>query len=85
VLIQLLREKRKAQRLSLEVVAARMPPWSHFDFSRLGRVERGTRDVTYQELREIAKAIGTSITELVGEVESILAAKSRVDRPRRKR
>ena len=85
VLVGLLRQKRKAKHLSLEVAAARMPAWMHFDFSRLARVERGERDLTYQELREIAKVVGSTITEVVCEVETILSTKLRVDRPHKKR
>lgn len=84
-LITLLRYERKSRVLSLVTVAARLPAWMKFDFSKLARIERGQRDVSYGELREIAKALGTDIVSVVAQVEYIIAAKVRVDRPRKKK
>jgi transcriptional regulator with XRE-family HTH domain len=84
-LATLLRKTRREKRLSLARVASRLPTWMHFDHSKLGRVERGERDVSYAELREIAKAIETTIGDLVNAVEDIIAAKRRVSRPRIKK
>ena len=80
-LVQLIRKARKAKGLVLETVVKRLPAWMNFDAAKLSRVERGQRDVSYSELREIALAIDSDIRVLVNEVEDILAAKT----PRRKR
>jgi transcriptional regulator with XRE-family HTH domain len=86
-LVQRLRALRKEKHWSLEVVAARLPGWMDFDFSKLARVERCVRDVSYAELREIARALETSIAELDAHVNEVLGAKARAGhgRPRKRR
>jgi len=75
-----LRQRRKKElKLSLEVVANRLPAWMHFDHSKLARVERAERDVSYAELREIAISLETTIGELDGYVARVLAAGKRPD------
>jgi hypothetical protein len=67
-------------------VAARLPGWMNFDFSKLARVERCVRDVSYAELREIAHALETSIAELDAHVTEVLGAKATAGhgRPRKR-
>lgn len=84
-LIELLKKRRKAKRWSLELVVARLPRWVNFDFSKLARVERGVRDVSYSELREIAIALKTTIGELDDEVDAVLAAKIKAEHGHRPR
>ncbi|WP_441459762.1 helix-turn-helix domain-containing protein [Burkholderia thailandensis] len=54
------REKRKAQGLTQEELAAR----AHIDRSYLGGVERGERNVTFTVLSEICQALGCDVGEI---------------------
>jgi transcriptional regulator with XRE-family HTH domain len=78
-LVELLKKRRRAKRWSLKLVVARLPAWVNFDFSKLARIERGVRDVSYAELREIAIALKTTIGDLDDEVDAVLAAKSKAE------
>jgi transcriptional regulator with XRE-family HTH domain len=71
---RLCHRRKKELELSLEVVAARLPDWMAFDHSKLARVERDVRNVTYAELREIAIALETTIGELDAFVSGVLDA-----------
>jgi len=82
ILAKRLRYRRKIDlKLSLEVVADRLPAWMAFDHSKLARVERSVRDVSYAELREIAIALETTIGELDAFVSGVLNA-GKVPAPR---
>ena len=85
-LVSLLIEQRKAKKLSLRKVVSRLPEWMGFQFSTMGKIERGERDVSYAELREIAQVLGTSVATLALRVEEIVAAKDQAaGRARKKR
>jgi len=74
-LVQLLKQQRKARKLSLRKVVKLLPPWLKFEFQTLHKIEAGRRNVTYTELREIARVLGTSVAALDGRVDEIVAAK----------
>jgi hypothetical protein len=76
-LISLLLEQRAARKLSLRQVVSRLPDWMHFKFTTLQKIEAGARDVSYAELREIAKVLGTSVAALDLRVEEIVVAKDK--------
>jgi transcriptional regulator with XRE-family HTH domain len=84
-LVSLLIEQRKAKKLSLRKVVSRLPEWMNFQFSTLGKIERGVRDVSYAELREIARVLGTSVAALDVRVDEIEAAKAKAARGTRKK
>jgi hypothetical protein len=82
-LIALIQQQRKAKKLSLRKVVARLPEWMNFQFSTLGKIERGVRDVSYAELREIARVIDTTVAALDQRVDEIEAAKAKAARRKR--
>lgn len=82
-LVALLRQRRKDRQMTLKEVAAKVPTWMKFDFSKLARIERSVRNVSYAELREIAKALGTDVSTLSAQVEEIIRAKSGAGRKKR--
>jgi hypothetical protein len=77
------RQQRQAKKLSLRNVVARLPEWMDFQFSTLGKIECGVRDVSYVELREIARVIGTAVSALDQRVDDIEAAKAKAARRKR--
>lgn len=85
-LVSLLIEKRKEKGLSLRNVTAKLPDWMGYQFSTLAKIERGERDISYAELRELAQVLGTDVTTLATRVEEIVTAKLKVQvLPRKKK
>ena len=63
-LVEALRTRREALGLSQMAVAAAMPNWLGFDHTMLNKIEHKVRDVSFIEVRELAKILQTTIAEL---------------------
>jgi len=80
IMAGLLKQHRRALKLSYRKVVDRLPEWMAFKFTTLQKIEKLSRDISYAELREIALVLGTSAEELSRAVETILAAKERASK-----
>ena len=72
-LVEALKARREALGLSQIAVAAAMPKWLGFDHTMLNKVEHKTRNVSFIEVRELARVLQMTVAELdsiAGELES---------------
>jgi transcriptional regulator with XRE-family HTH domain len=72
-LVEALRARREALGLSQMAVAAAMPKWLGFDHTMLNKIEHKTRNVSFIEVRELARVLRMTVAELdsiAGELES---------------
>jgi transcriptional regulator with XRE-family HTH domain len=63
-LIAVLSSQRKALKLTLRTVAARMPRHLAWDHTTLAKVENGRRNISWVEARELAKILETNLAGL---------------------
>ena len=73
-LLAVLKSQRKAQKLTLRTVAARMPTYLGWDHTTLVKVEKGRRNVSFVETRELARVLGTNLAALEVAVEALESA-----------
>jgi hypothetical protein len=77
-LIAVLISQRKALKLTLRTVAGRMPKYLGWDHTTLVKVEKGRRNVSFVEARELARILGTNLAGLELAVEALESAKNQV-------
>ncbi|HEY4215017.1 MAG TPA: helix-turn-helix transcriptional regulator [Steroidobacteraceae bacterium] len=70
-LIAVLISQRKALKFTLRTVAARMPKYLGWDHTTLVKVEKGRRNVSFVEARELAKVLETNLAGLDLAVEAL--------------
>jgi transcriptional regulator with XRE-family HTH domain len=73
-LIAVLISQRKALKLTLRTVAGRMPKYLGWDHTTLVKVEKGRRNVSFVEARELARILGTNLAGLELAVEALESA-----------
>jgi transcriptional regulator with XRE-family HTH domain len=69
-LLAVLISQRKALKLTLRAVAGRMPKYLGWD-TTLVKVEKGRRNVSFVEARELARILGTNLAGLELAVEAL--------------
>jgi transcriptional regulator with XRE-family HTH domain len=70
-LLAVLISQRKALNLTLRTVASRMPKYLGWDHTTLVKVEKGRRNVSFVEARELARILGTNLAGLEVAVEAL--------------
>ena len=70
-LIAVLSSQRKALKLTLRTVAARMPKYLAWDHTTLAKIENGRRNVSFVEVRELAKILDTNLATLDLAIEAL--------------
>jgi hypothetical protein len=73
-LVAVLISQRKALKLTLRTVAARMPKYLGWDHTTLVKIEKGRRNVSFVEARELARILGTNLAGLEVAVEALESA-----------
>ena len=90
-LVEALRARREALGLSQMGVAAALPKWLGLDHTMLNKIEHKTRNVSFIEVRELAKVLRTPVAEIDATAAELEAGRShpvtvaRPKRPRKKR
>lgn len=86
-LLAVLISQRKALKLTVRAVAARMPEHLGWDHTTLVKIEKGRRNVSFVEAHELARILQTNLAGLALAVEALENANygSTVTRPRRKK
>lgn len=86
-LIAVLISQRKALKLTLRAVAAQMPKYLGWDHTTLVKVEKGRRNVSFVEARELARILRTNLAGLEMAVEALESALdgTAASKPRRNR
>ena len=86
-LVAVLISQRRALKLTLRAVASRMPKYLGWDHTTLVKVEKGRRNVSFVEARELARILGTNLAGLEVAVEALEGAQDQATRgrPTRKR
>ena len=73
-LLAVLISQRKALKLTVRSVAARMPEHLGSDHTTLVKVETGRRNISFVEARELARILGTNLSGLELAVEALQSA-----------
>lgn len=73
-LVAVLISQRKALKLTLRAVAARMPKYLGWDHTTLAKIEKGRRNVSFVEARELARVLGTNLAGLELAVDALESA-----------
>ena len=84
-LLAVLISQRKALKLTVRSVAARMPEHLGWDHTTLVKVEKGRRNISFVEARELARILGTNLAGLDLAVEALENAKYEATSTRRKK
>ena len=85
-LIAVLSSQRKALKLTLRTVAARMPKHLGWDHTTLAKIESGRRNISFVEARALASILETNIAGLDLAIEALENANYvATSAPRRKR
>ena len=86
-LVAVLISQRKALKLTLRTVAGRMPKYLGWDHTTLVKVEKGRRNVSFVEARELARILGTNLAGLELAVDALESANDQATsgRPTRRR
>lgn len=84
--IAVLISQRKALKLTLRTVAARMPRYLGWDHTTLAKIEKGRRNVSFVESRALARALETNIAAIDVAVEALENANDQATsgKPRRR-
>lgn len=73
-LLAVLISQRRALKLTLRAVAARMPKYLGWDHTTLVKVEKGRRNVSFVEARELARILQTNLAGLELAVDALESA-----------
>ncbi len=73
-LLAVLISQRKARKLTLRAVAARMPKYLGWDHTTLSKVEKGRRNISFVESRELAQILETNLASLEVAVKAVESA-----------
>jgi transcriptional regulator with XRE-family HTH domain len=90
-LVEALKARREALKLSQIEVCKRLPKWLSFNHTKLNRVEHKTRGLSFVEARELANVLSITLKDLDGKALDSEAARShpiprgRAKRPPKKR
>jgi transcriptional regulator with XRE-family HTH domain len=84
-LLAVLISQRKARKLTVRSVAARMPEHLGWDHTTLVKVETGRRNISFVEARELARILGTNLSGLELAVEALESANYDATRGRGRR
>ena len=84
-LLAVLISQRKALKLTVRTVAARMPEYLGWDHTTLVKVETGRRNISFVEARELARILQTNLAGLDLAVEALENAGYEATRGRRKK
>jgi transcriptional regulator with XRE-family HTH domain len=84
-LIAVLSSQRKARKLTLRTVAARMPRHLRWDHTTLSKIEKGRRNISFVEVRELARILETKLETLDVAVEAMENARYQVVRGGRRK
>ena len=75
-LVEALMTRREALGLSQIEVAAALPKWLGLDNTMLNKIEHKVRDVSFIEVRELAKVLRTTIAKLDATASELEAGRS---------
>jgi transcriptional regulator with XRE-family HTH domain len=84
-LIAVLISQRKALKLTVRTVAARMPEHLGWDHTTVVKVETGRRNISFVEARELARILETNLAGLELAVEALENANYEATSTRRKK
>jgi hypothetical protein len=84
-LLAVLISQRKVLKLTVRSVAARMPEHLGWDHTTLVKVEKGRRNISFVEARELARILETNLAGLDLAVETLESANHVVTSVGRKR
>ena len=84
-LLAVLISQRKALKLTVRTVAARMPEHLGWDHTTLVKIETGRRNISFVEARELARILQTNLAALELAVEALENANHVVTSSRRKK
>ena len=73
-LVAVLISQRKALKLTLRAVAARMPKYLGWDHTTLAKIEKGRRNISFVESRELARIYGINLAGLELAVDALESA-----------
>jgi transcriptional regulator with XRE-family HTH domain len=83
-LVAVLKSQREARGLSQTDVARALPKWLGFDYTTVNKIEHKRRNVSFVEVREIAKVLDTNIAALDLQAEAVEHALNSSYRPARR-
>jgi len=77
----LITQRRALKGMTLRKVAKLLPEWLGFDWTTLHKIEKKRRDVSFVEVQELAKVLGTTVADLDRKAAAIAAARGNQVRP----